>query len=102
MGKQLRGSAIVMALTCVTALVALGYDHRGEDDGTGFSDGFVTGYGKHCQLRSSRSEARWQDAGYTRAYADGLAMGTKACDNERSSSNAPVVSHAAVAQLGSH
>ncbi|MCR6661655.1 MAG: hypothetical protein NVV60_00545 [Luteimonas sp.] len=81
----MKGNIVTMALACLTVAVALGcYDQRDDDNGAGFRDGFVSGYGKACTLHAPQIQAQWHDAGYTRAYADGMAIGIKACDNERS------------------
>ena len=82
MGKQHIWTAV-----CVTAasaiLFASGCSRGGYEDGTGFSDGFIAGYGRACQISSPAENRRWQNADYSRGYADGVEKGIQACSEER-------------------
>jgi hypothetical protein len=87
MGKP-TSAAWVAALVAVAASGCGGPDYA---DGAGFSDGFVAGYAQHCVMRAPSAQRRWSGPAYSRGFADGMARGIAACEEQ---SGEPVEAYA--------
>ena len=48
----------------------------------GYDDGYASGYNTTCKIRSTLIEGDWDNAGYSKGYAEGQTAGTLACLNE--------------------
>ena len=72
----------------LTALSSLGISGCTDSDksyDSGYSDGYAVGYNTACQIRATLIEGDWDNAAYSRGYAEGQSEGTIACNNDRES-----------------
>ena len=46
----------------------------------GYDDGYAVGYNTTCQIRATLIAGDWDNANYSRGYADGNTAGTIACN----------------------
>jgi hypothetical protein len=99
MAKSATGAAVRWtAAATLIAAAATGWGRADYEDGTGFQDGFLAGYGRDCALRSPPVEKRWRSSAYSRGYADGIDNGIQACQGLRHGADGTVLATAAVAR----
>lgn len=82
MGKHIIWTTALVAVVA-GIVTATGCSRGGYEDGAGFSDGFIAGYGQACRISSPATETRWHNATYSLGYADGVDSGIRACNEER-------------------
>jgi hypothetical protein len=46
---------------------------------SGYSDGYAVGFNTTCEIRATLIEGDWDNADYSRGYADGTADGSTEC-----------------------
>lgn len=72
-------------LLCIAVIAGCSESDGDDRYGVGYRDGYAAGFNTTCQIRTTLVEGAWDDADYSRGYADGQVAGTVDCNASRES-----------------